>query len=131
MFRQKTINVIINAVKPFKIILEYLSCEKHDGQAFFKFRAGGKINSLKMLNYCDDIRMRLACRDKVKIEILSEDTFFIILSEDFAEETATQEKIIEPNTGNMRINEAIKSIKKEISEKQTVDVETFIGALKK
>lgn len=86
MLKDYTIKLIIFAVKPFKVKLEYLSCEIKDKQANFKFKICNKINAAKMSAYVDDIRMRLICREKVQIEILTEDVFVIILPAEFAEE---------------------------------------------
>ena len=82
MLKDNTIKIIINAVKQFKVVLEFVSCELKDKQAYFKFKICNKINSAKMISFDDDIRMRLACREKVKIEIINENTITIILPEE-------------------------------------------------
>ena len=95
MIKEKTINIIINALKPFKLTLEYLSCDKKHGQANFVFRLKEKIKAEKLVSFADDIRMRLACRENVKIKAISEDTVCVILPEEFAEEDVEKEEPIE------------------------------------
>lgn len=130
MLKDKTTNIIINAVKPFKVVLEFMSCDVKDKQAYFKFKICNKINSAKMISFDDDIRMRLACREKVKIKIINENTIAIILPEEFAEEEQNiQEEIIEPNAGNSHLNEAIKAIKKDLKDGKTADMLTLMKAL--
>lgn len=126
MLKQKTINIIINAVKPFKVILDFLSCETKDRQAYFKFKICNKINATKMFAYVDDIRMRLACRDKVKIESVSDDIVIIILSDEFAEDENIVQEDIELNAGNAHVDDAIKDIKQDLKDGKTVDTKTLI-----
>ncbi|MBQ6980309.1 MAG: hypothetical protein IJQ07_06660 [Clostridia bacterium] len=134
MIKEKTINIIINALKPFKLTLEYLSCEKKDGQANFVFRIKEKIKVEKVTIYADDIRMRLACKDSVKIKNISEDTVCVILTEEFAEESihnvVVTEEQSEANGENSRLDEAIKTIKKELRDGKTSDMLTLMKAMK-
>ena len=124
MIKDRTANIIINALKPFKLTLEYLSCEKRDGQANFVFRLKEKIKVEKLVSFADDIRMRLACRESVKIKVISEDTVSVILSEEFA-----KEEQIEASEENSPLNEAIKIIKEELKEGKTSDMLTLMKAL--
>lgn len=108
MLASQTVNIIINAVKQFKVVLEFVSCDIKDKQAYFNFKICNKINSAKMISFDDDIRMRLACREKVKIKIINENTIAIILPEEFAEKTIIKERITESNTFVFKIDEVIK-----------------------
>lgn len=128
MIKEKTINIIINTLKPFKLTLEYLSFEKKDGQANFVFRIKEKIKAEKIVSFADDIRMRLACRESVKIKSISEDTVCVILPEEFAEEIEMEEQI-EATEENSPLNEAIKIIKEELKEGKTSDMLTLMRAL--
>ena len=129
MIKDRTANIIINALKPFKLTLEYLSCEKKDGQANFVFRLKEKIKVEKLVSFADDIRMRLACRESVKIKVISEDTVSVILPEEFAEEDVEKEEQIEASEENSPLNEAIKIIKEELKEGKTSDMLTLMKAL--
>ena len=129
MIKDRTANIIINALKPFKLTLEYLSCEKKDGQANFVFRLKEKIKAEKLVSFADDIRMRLACRENVKIKGTSEDTVCVILPEEFAEEDVEKKEQIEASEENSPLNEAIKTIKEELKEGKTSDMLTLMKAL--
>lgn len=86
MDKKVTIEIIINTLEQFKINLEYISCAIKNGQVSFKFKISNKVNAIKILNYVDDIQMRLACREKVIIKIIDEQTVGVILPEKFGKE---------------------------------------------
>lgn len=130
MTKDKTISIIINMLEQFKIKTEYLSYKMKDGKVGFKFKICNKIKAEKVLSYADDIRMRLACRDRAKIKVLDDETFGVILPEEFGEEERIiMEEISENETNDNPIDEAVKSIKKDLKDGKTSDMLTLMKAL--
>ena len=130
MTKEKTISIIINTLEQFKIETEYLSCKMKDGKVGFKFKICSKINAEEIPSCADDIRIRLACRDKVKIIVIDEETFGVILPKEFGEEKRiTMGEISENDTDYNPIDKKINIIKKYLKDGKTSDMLTLMKAL--